>query len=117
MLKFEKLNQQSYSSNTVGFEVVVLNRKGQRFPLFVNQSANKGHWINDDALSQIVNDYNYLLIEGDELQVQSYKDRGYLPNLFESTPDCSWSVTMKIDDFSDINYLHQQIQDTLKKNR
>lgn len=116
MLNFEKLNQQSYSSNTVGFEVVILNRKGQKFPLFVNQNANKGFWINDETLSQIVNDYNYLLIDGDELQVLSYKDRGYIPNLFESIPDCNWSVTMKIDNFSDINYLHQQIQDTLNNN-
>ncbi len=96
MLNFEKLNQQSYSSNTVGFEVVALNRKGQRFPLFVNQKANKGIWINDNTLGQIVNDYDYLLTEGDELQVLSYKDRGYLPDLFKSTPDCSWSVILKI---------------------
>jgi len=98
MLYFEKLNQQSYSSNTVGFEVVILNRKGQRFPLFVNQNANKGFWINDDTLSRIINDYNYLLIEGDELVILSYKDRGYIPNLFESTPDCKWSVLLTIED-------------------
>ena len=96
MLNFEKLNQQSYSSNTVGFEVVVLNRKSQRFPLYVNQKANNGIWINDNTLGQIVNDYDYLLTEHDELQVLSYKDRGYLPDLFKSIPDCSWSVILKI---------------------
>ncbi len=94
MLNFEKLNQQSYSSNTVGFEVVVLNRDGQRFPLFVNQKANNGIWVNDNTICQIINDYNYLLLEGDKLEVLSYKDRGYMPDIFRSTPDCSWFVLL-----------------------
>ena len=79
MLKFKQTNNsRAYDQNVKGWEYVFLRSNGKVFPEFVyeNPTASLGGWHTTEELKGLLLLWVRLLNPGDELIVESHKDRG-----------------------------------------
>ena len=91
-INVKKRLSQSYSYDTVGYELVYLYRDGKKQLVYVNEYAIHGLWLNEiDLLKLAIRHQEFKA--GDKLVVTAFKERGYGFSE-ENTPDCVWEVEL-----------------------
>jgi len=85
----------SYGNHYYGFEMIYVKRGNYKFLLFENKLATIGYWISGEELEGCLIMYRRFLKSGDEILVESYKQRSNEYNedgSISGTPDVTWSI-------------------------